>query len=255
MMNHKQIVTKAFGLQHRYDKLIEVICGLGCRGRVLDLGAREGAITWKIENSGFVVVAADMAPSIPSHYGIPCLKADFNEGLPFRDESFDLIATSNTIEYLEDPFRYVRECYRVLRDRGILLIETPNILNLQSRVSQCMTGFYRFNGRPYNEVDRGRLGDRRMNLQNYFQLRVNLHRNGFRIRYATSHEFSNKAMLFLPLYGVVYLLTFLAFRRERNHLQRQRNRGIFRHAMSLDLILGKQLLIVAQKDQAFLAVA
>ena len=178
--------------------------------------------------------------------------ANFNSGLPFKDHFFDFILCSNGIEYLEDPYCFIKECYRVLKVGGKLLVETPNVLNLQSRVANLATGFYRFNGRPYDEVSDHLDGEHRMNLQNYYQLRFNLHRNGFRIIHITTHEFSNKAMVFSPVYPLIYLATLWAFKRERRVLQRERNREIFKHVMSADVAFGKQLFLLAEKNPAYL---
>jgi len=244
-------MTKIFGLQHRYDKVVEIFSGFGCQGKLLDAAARHGRISKKLKNIGFDVVAADINPiDFPSHE-IPILIADFNQSLPFKDGTFDFVLCSNGIEYLEDPYCFVRECYRVLKTSGKLLVETPNIMNLQSRLSNLFVGFYRFNGRPYDEVSGDLGGEHRMNLQNYYQLRFNLHRNGFRIIDLNTHEFSNKAVAFSPLFPFVYLATYWAFRREKRLHQRERNREIFQHVMSACLLFGKQLFLLAEKDPSY----
>jgi SAM-dependent methyltransferase len=250
-MYRGSIISKIFGLQHRYDKVIEIFKGLGSSGRVLDAAARHGRISLKLKENGFDVVAADINPLDFSVKNIPIVVANFNYDLPFKDCSFNFVLCSNGIEYLEDPFCFIRACYRILRAGGKLLIETPNILNLQSRVANLFVGFYRFNGRPYDEVSEDLAGEHRMNLQNYYQLRFNLHRHGFRIVDMTTHEFSNRAMAFSPVFPFIYLATYRALKREKRPLQRERNKQIFRHVMSANLIFGKQLFILAEKDPSY----
>jgi 2-polyprenyl-6-hydroxyphenyl methylase/3-demethylubiquinone-9 3-methyltransferase len=46
--------------------------------------------------------------------------------LAFRDESFDLVISSEMIEHTPEPSRAVRELGRVLRARGLLILTTPN---------------------------------------------------------------------------------------------------------------------------------
>jgi hypothetical protein len=58
-------------------------------------------------------------------------------------------------------------------------------------------------------------------------------------------------MLFAPLYPFVYLTTWRAFRRERNLRQRERNREILRHVLSTDLIFGKKLFLMGEKDPQY----
>jgi len=250
-MDLKNLIAKFSGRQHRHDKVVEILNSLGKKGALLDAGAREGNISRKLHESGFDVVAADINMRHGAYREIPWITANFNHRLPFKNESFDFVTSSNTIEYLEDQYRFIRECYRVLRNGGALLIETPNILNLQSRIATCFTGFHRFSGMPYDEVRDGVFGERRWNLKSYFQLRAILHRNGFRIVRVATHEFSNKAMFFLPIYIHIYALTSRPFRREKDTLQQERNKEILKHVMSADLILGKQLYILAVKDPSY----
>jgi SAM-dependent methyltransferase len=140
-MIKKSLVTKIFGLQHRYDKIVEIFHHLHHKGRVLDAAARHGKISLKLKESGFDVIAADIHPIDFPSQEIPLVLADFNLSLPFRNESFDFILCSNGIEYLEDPFCFVREAYRVLKSRGVLLIETPNIFNLHARMANLWLAF------------------------------------------------------------------------------------------------------------------
>jgi 2-polyprenyl-3-methyl-5-hydroxy-6-metoxy-1,4-benzoquinol methylase len=243
-------VAKMFGSQHPHDKVVEMFSRLGDRGKLLDAPAGPGTISQKLKEAGFDVVAADIDPRLFCSEGMVCEKADLNQDLPFENETFDCILCSNGIEHLEDPFHFVRECYRILRERGKLLITTPNLLNLKSRVANLLVGFNLFKGRPCNEVD-DHLGGDHIHLTNYYELRINLHQNGFRILDATTHVFSNTAMLLFPIYPFIYLSTHRAFGRERNALQRERNKEIFRHVMSADLIFGKKLFVLAEKDPSY----
>lgn len=180
------------------------------------------------------------------------VKADFNQSLPFKNETFEFVISTNTIEYLENPFFFTKECYRILKHKGKLLVETPNILNLKARIANLLVGFYRFTGRPYNEVKREVKTENRMNLQPYFQLRYNLHTNGFKIIRTTTHKFSNRAMLFSPIYPIIFLMTYRAFKKEKDPLQKIRNKEIFKTIMSTDLMFGSQIFIIAEKQTKLL---
>ncbi len=45
---------------------------------------------------------------------------------PFADECFDAIVASHILEHLGDPFGAMRECHRLLRPGGVLLVKVPH---------------------------------------------------------------------------------------------------------------------------------
>jgi len=52
--------------------------------------------------------------------------------------------------------------------------------------------------------------------------------------------------------GEIYMITLRAFRKEKNPIQRERNKEILRHVMSPDLLFGKHLYLLAEKDPLYL---
>lgn len=48
------------------------------------------------------------------------------QALPFADNSFDVIVSFETIEHLKELEKFLAECRRVLRKRGIFICSTPN---------------------------------------------------------------------------------------------------------------------------------
>jgi len=50
-----------------------------------------------------------------------------NGDIPVVDESFDCVLSSQVLEHVEDPLRYLREAHRVLRQEGHLIISTHGI--------------------------------------------------------------------------------------------------------------------------------
>jgi 2-polyprenyl-3-methyl-5-hydroxy-6-metoxy-1,4-benzoquinol methylase len=246
-MKIKSLMIKVFGLQHPHDRVVELFARYGDHGKLLDAPAGPGVISQKLGEAGFDVAAVDINPHLFCVQGISCEKADLNQDLPFSDGTFDYVLCSNGIEHLENPVLFIRESFRILKERGKFLISTPNILNLKSRLANLLVGFNLFTGRPNNEVD-DYLGGDHIHLANYYELRTHLHRNGFRILEVTTDCYSNRAMLFAPLYPIVYFATRWALRREKNLKQRERNGEILSHVLSTDLILGKKLFLMAEKD-------
>ena len=90
------------------------------RGRVLDVGGRdESADESTTESNTGQRVVLD---KFPRHQSTVQGTA---EAIPFPDESFDTVLAVEVFEHLEDPLGAVRECARVLRPGGYLILTVP----------------------------------------------------------------------------------------------------------------------------------
>ena len=69
-------------------------------------------------------------------------KANLEDGLPFKDNYFDLVTCLAVVEHLFDPQKAILEMGRVIKRGGYLIVEVPNLAWLPRR----MTLF--FGGRP-----------------------------------------------------------------------------------------------------------
>lgn len=66
------------------------------------------------------------------------------EALPFGNDSFDLITIKSTLDHCFDPNLVMRECYRVLKPGGLVVITLQNFKSWQRRViSTLMPRQYR----------------------------------------------------------------------------------------------------------------
>ena len=62
-------------------------------------------------------------------YDVNIVKADMTEPLPFDEESFDVVFNPVSLCYVESVEPILKECFRVLKKNGILLIAFDNGLN------------------------------------------------------------------------------------------------------------------------------
>ncbi len=61
--------------------------------------------------------------------GLPAVRGE-GENMPFPDESFDSIIIVDSFHHLRDQKEVLRECHRVLKSGGTLIIREPNIERL-----------------------------------------------------------------------------------------------------------------------------
>ncbi|RMF90669.1 MAG: class I SAM-dependent methyltransferase, partial [Nitrospinota bacterium] len=97
-------------------------------GKVLDAPAGNLWLSKTLADWGFTVYAVDIiTPPAAFSSALSFLQVNLNCGLPFADSAFDYVASVEGIEHLENPAAFLRECSRVLRPQGKLLLTTPNI--------------------------------------------------------------------------------------------------------------------------------
>jgi 2-polyprenyl-3-methyl-5-hydroxy-6-metoxy-1,4-benzoquinol methylase len=112
-------------------------------GLFLDAGAGVGDFTRVLLGQGHVgVYACDIEVGSFSVDGVVCVRCDLNVSLPYRSGSFDVVVALEVVEHLENPRFFLREVGRVLRCGGRLVLSTPNVTSLRSRLSFLFKGFF-----------------------------------------------------------------------------------------------------------------
>lgn len=69
--------------------------------------------------------AIDYAQTHYKAFNLEFIKADACK-LPFEDATFDVVTSFETFEHIENYELFLKECRRVLKPHGILIISTPN---------------------------------------------------------------------------------------------------------------------------------
>jgi 2-polyprenyl-3-methyl-5-hydroxy-6-metoxy-1,4-benzoquinol methylase len=215
-------------------------------GAVLDMAAGSGAFARRLVELGFRVEACDLYPEQFRVPEVPVRFADLSERLPYDDASFQYLSCLEGIEHLEDQFAFVRECWRVLRPGGKLLISTPNILGLASRWRYFWTGFFPLATKPMNEHRKAPVHDH-IHLISYYELRYILRTTGFLISGVDTDRIRKYGLLHGWALPFVWLATRRALRRESDVRQVESNAEIGAHMLSPQLLFGRTLMVTAQK--------
>jgi SAM-dependent methyltransferase len=113
----------------------------GPPGRLLDIGCATGDFVWLLAAQGWQVAGNDLSAAAieQARRRFPApLRGAFHSGslasAQFAPESFDVVTLWHTIEHLPDPAGTLREAWRLLRPGGMLLIQTPAWLSLESQL-------------------------------------------------------------------------------------------------------------------------
>lgn len=214
--------------------------------RVLDAPCGDAAaLTRALRKQGFDAVGADIDPRAAVHLGEAFVKTNLDASLPWPDECFQAVISTEGIEHLENHYSFLRELHRILKPGGALLLTTPNITALRSRVRFFGSGFFGRDARPLDESARHRL--HHIGLATYPELRYELHVSGFRLA-AVRHTHIKPISYLYAIYALwMWVYTRIAFRKEKDSAQRERNKEIRATLLSPSLLFGECLLLVARK--------
>jgi len=102
--------------------------------RMLDVGCGEGIFCYYAKEKYDEVYGIDISQSVinfAQKFGIRLFKMDVDEGIFFENEFFDCVTCLDVIEHVKEPRFLISEISRVLKRGGILVLTTPNFLQLR----------------------------------------------------------------------------------------------------------------------------
>ena len=223
--------------------------GLPSHARILDAPCGGNAsLTLALKERGFDAIGADIDAEAAIRLGKDFVKANLDATLPWPDQTFDVVISTEGIEHLENHYLFLRELYRILKPGGTLVLTTPNITAMRSRVRFLGSGFFGRDARPLNEAARHPL--HHIGLATFSELRYELHVSGFQIKEARHTHVKPISYLYAIYVPFIWLYTLVAFRKEKDPKQRERNSEIRAALLSYSLLFGECLMLVAEKRRS-----
>lgn len=120
--NRENLEWSSYGLHSKILNFIKNTNG----SKALDVGCGTGMLGNKIALKGYDVYGIDIDNHLKYH-NINFRRADLDLSWPLKDEFFHLVTATEIIEHLENPRHFIREIKRILRNKGIAIISTPNV--------------------------------------------------------------------------------------------------------------------------------
>ncbi len=103
---------------------------------LLDVGCGNGRYLAQMRTLGWDATGVEVDPTAAAQaraaHGVTVHTGTLFD-VKFPPDSFDVVTISHVIEHVDDPPGLLRECFRILRPGGRVVMTTPNILSLGHR--------------------------------------------------------------------------------------------------------------------------
>ena len=123
LRGHLSFVTKA--------------AGKGRSLTLLDVGCGSGTLLGLLKQRGFRVTGVDLSEEAArvaqEENGVRVVTGSLLQAA-FSDESFDFVTLFHVMEHVPNPREVLAEAFRILRPRGALILQVPNIDSWQFKV-------------------------------------------------------------------------------------------------------------------------
>ena len=223
-------------------------------GDYLDVGSGNGELIDRVlrEFAGVKPHACDYRGDLLAIDGMSADVANLNhDPLPYPDNSFDLVTCTEVIEHLEHYRAALREMARVLRPGGVLIITTPNVLNLRSRLRYLLFGFANMFGPLRLDDDRHHSTHGHINPISYFYLAHALSGAGLSDISVSVDKHQRRSLVSLVLLWLPirwFSAVALGREREKRHTLDARNEPFVRAMNSTDMLLGRTIVVGCRKS-------
>jgi 2-polyprenyl-3-methyl-5-hydroxy-6-metoxy-1,4-benzoquinol methylase len=128
----KQVKQIIYGIE-----AIKDIIKFKKEGRLLDIGSAKGIFLFVAKNSGFKVNGLEIS-KYASDFSRDVFEIDTKVGIiedaEYPERYFDVITMFDVIEHFQDPYSDLLKIREMLKDDGVIIIDTPNAGSIFSRI-------------------------------------------------------------------------------------------------------------------------
>ena len=119
-----------YRLRRRFEEILNCIKKQNLKNIIiLDIGAADGIVLNLLDKELNFKKATGIDISVPkvNDNKIKLIEGNAEE-LTFKENQFDVVISSSVIQYIKDKNKMISECFRVLKENGIVIITAPNPL-------------------------------------------------------------------------------------------------------------------------------
>jgi cyclopropane fatty-acyl-phospholipid synthase-like methyltransferase len=119
---------------------------------IFEVAGGAGAFSARLTDAGYEVTANDIDNDNWRATDIPKLTMDLNNPLDsaLLHPPYDVVVAMEVIEHLQSPSKLLEDCKNLVKKDGYILVSTPNVLDMQSRLIFFRRGlFFHFSPQSY----------------------------------------------------------------------------------------------------------
>jgi len=132
-------------------------------GRILDVGCGSGKFLFEMSREGWEVYGNDISDvacdNVRKEFGLKNIYPGELLALNLPENFFDVITLWHVLEHLETPLETLQKIHRILKDDGLLVIESPDFSSPQSKffkdkwqALELPRHLYHFSGRTLKKL-------------------------------------------------------------------------------------------------------
>jgi len=128
----KTFASQAKGRERTFERCLDKIENTtkGKKGKILDIGTANGSFLYVAKKRGWNIYGLElnkwMCEWAKKNYGIDVKPTSLFEQ-KYPDNTFDVVTLWDVLEHVPDPTKILKECQRILKEDGYIVINYPNI--------------------------------------------------------------------------------------------------------------------------------
>ncbi|MDD5133548.1 MAG: class I SAM-dependent methyltransferase [Candidatus Nanoarchaeia archaeon] len=135
----EMFVSQAKGRELTFKKSLKLINKNATKGKILDIGTAGGSFLKVAKENGWQVEGIEPNKWLCEwglkNYGIPIKPGTiFDKKNRFNDNEFEAVTLWDVLEHVTDPKKTLTEISRILKPRGLLVVNYPDIGSSVSRL-------------------------------------------------------------------------------------------------------------------------
>ncbi len=125
-------------LRKRFKKRIAEIKKIRFPGVLLDAGCGAGTFLKLAQDEGYKAFGVELSrwacEYASNNFCLDVYNGDL-KGAPYLPETFDVITLWHVLEHINDPKSLLARAHKLLKPKGLLALEVPNIASLPAKIS------------------------------------------------------------------------------------------------------------------------